>query len=515
MNKTRYYYLILSLSFALFCSCVALVIYNVLITKATFDLVNIILGSLLIAILVALVIVTVRFFTISMRERSINNKANFFSFKRAIAFDNKEMFLTKVNVRYLTRKNMVYIVTFTPFSDHTLFELIQSPTLVEFYGLFVDFINDYFRKENKDLKRFDYEYCYDDRKFIFYLNTKKEFLDKMISDFEQKTYEIKQNNDFRIFVQPFFGVYEANVDKKNEVGLFEAMNNSNIARRYGENNYEMNMTFNPNMIFNNEVSGEITIESIMEGLKNNEFEVYYQPKFHIKNEKFIGSEALIRWNSSKFGFVSPNKFINLAENGGIIHDIDIYLLDKVCGNIEEWKKRGREVLPVSVNVSLQEFYVPTFVNDIQNILERHNVNPIYIEIEITEKSNSAYSFLIVSVLKKIEEMKIKILMDDFGTGFSNIVNLKKLPIDIVKLDKSLIDDIAFDLKSREIVHAVILSCHAMNIQLIAEGVDSKEQVKILKDLNCDVIQGFYYSQPLPKLEYERFLANNNFEKKGK
>src|SRR5574344_857594 len=117
MNKSRYYYLILSLSFALFCTSVGLVIYNVLIVKITLDLINIILGSLLIGILLALVIVTIRFFAISMREKSINSKANLFNFKRAIVFDNNEMFLTKVNVRYLARKKTVYIMTFTPFSD--------------------------------------------------------------------------------------------------------------------------------------------------------------------------------------------------------------------------------------------------------------------------------------------------------------------------------------------------------------------------------------------------------------
>ncbi len=517
MKNNRYsHFLLIALAAALLITDVLFVFYSYFTNREIFDLVGIIFVSVNSVVIVSLAILAGIFFVNSSKDNKMLIRQNIYNFNRKTLFANFDIFVTRVAARYIKHaktKDEGFIICFSPFNERTILEIESSPNYTEFNGLLVDYISDYF-KQNKEYKRKDYEYCYDDQSFLLYIHKPYAEIEKLVRDFENEAYEIKSQKDYRIFVQPFFGIYR--ITDPLKVSLFDAINNAVIARRYGENNYEVSALYDETLeskSANNPT--EITIDSILEGLKNNEFEVYYQPKFHLKSKKFVGAEALIRWKSKRFGFVRPDNFITLAENGGIIHDIDIYLLDKVCATIEEWKKRGREILPISVNVSLYEFYEPAFVNDIQHVLEKHNVNPIYIEIEITEKTNSAYSFLIVNVLNKIKDMKIKILMDDFGTGFSNIVNLKKLPIDIVKLDKSLVDDIAFDIKEKEIVRAVILSCHAMNIQIIAEGADSKEQIQILSDLSCDVIQGYYYSQPLPKPEYERFLSNNDFEKKGK
>jgi EAL domain-containing protein (putative c-di-GMP-specific phosphodiesterase class I) len=515
-NKRYSYYLLIVLAALLLAVDAFYVTYGLVNNKEIFDTVGVIFLSINSAVIVIMVVIVIIFFVSGNNERNMIIRQNLYNFNRKILFSNFNTFVTLVGPRYLkVRKTHEegYIICFSPFNDRTVLELESSPTYIQYNGLIVDYISSYF-KNSHEFHRNDYEYCYSNKSFLMYVRKPYSVVEKIVRDFENEAYEIKAKNNFRIFVQPFFGIYK--IQDADKVSLFDAINNTIVARRYGENNYEVSVLYDDTLdAHNKDNPNDITVESILEGLKENEFEVYYQPKFHLKSKKFVGAEALIRWKSKRFGFVQPDKFISLAENAGIIHDIDIYLLDKVCATIEEWKKRGREILPISVNVSLYEFYEPAFVNDIQSVLEKHNVNPIYIEIEITEKTNSAYSFLIVNVLNKIKDMKIKILMDDFGTGFSNIVNLKKLPIDIVKLDKSLVDDIAFDIKEKEIVRAVILSCHAMNIQIIAEGADSKEQIQILSDLACDVIQGYYYSQPLPKTEYERFLSNNDFEKKGK
>ena len=145
--------------------------------------------------------------------------------------------------------------------------------------------------------------------------------------------------------------------------------------------------------------------------------------------------------------------------------------------------------------------------------EKYDVNPLLIEIEITEETTHANSFLVISILKKLKDMGLKILLDDFGLGFSNIKSMKILPIDIIKIDKSFIDEIVYDYKSREIVRAIISFGKALNLQVIAEGVVDAKQVEILKKMKCDQIQGFFYSKPIPKKEYESFLMNNQFEKK--
>ena len=171
------------------------------------------------------------------------------------------------------------------------------------------------------------------------------------------------------------------------------------------------------------------------------------------------------------------------------------------------------MLPVSVNFSLYEFYSPTFLDTIVSIREEYNVPSNLIEIEITEATSQANSFLSISIIKKLKERGIRVLMDDFGVGFSNLANLKKIPFDAIKIDKSFIDDIVDDVKAREIVKFLINLCKTNELEVIAEGVDNREQLEILKKIRCDTIQGFYYSQPLTKKDYEMFLVQNTFEKK--
>ena len=171
------------------------------------------------------------------------------------------------------------------------------------------------------------------------------------------------------------------------------------------------------------------------------------------------------------------------------------------------------MLPVSVNFSLYEFYSANFLDTIISILEEYNVPSNLIEIEITEATSQANSFLSISIIKKLKEKGIRVLMDDFGVGFSNLSNMKKIPFDAIKIDKSFIDDITYDEKAREIVRFLINLCKVNEMEVIAEGVDKKEQLELLRRLRCDTIQGFYYSQPLAKSDYEKFLVNNPFEKK--
>ena len=306
----------------------------------------------------------------------------------------------------------------------------------------------------------------------------------------------------------------SNLRPVSQVSLFDAINAASIARLFAQNNYERNVIYTSEMSVEGHIDSDRNVNNIVEGLRKGEFVVYYQPKFNLKSKKFSGTEALVRWDSARFGIVSPLRFISVAEHSGMIHEIDMFVLEAVCKDIVNWSKRGHEILPVSVNFSLFEFFTPNFLEDIKALLEKYNVNPAYIEIEITEQTNSANSFLIISILKKIKAMNIKILMDDFGVGFSNINSLKKLPVDVIKLDKIFIDDIVVDIRSREMVNTIISFCHTLNLSVVAEGVDSEEKLKILKDFNCDVIQGFYYSKPLPKIELDRFLANNKFETKG-
>ncbi|MCF0108318.1 MAG: EAL domain-containing protein, partial [Bacilli bacterium] len=172
------------------------------------------------------------------------------------------------------------------------------------------------------------------------------------------------------------------------------------------------------------------------------------------------------------------------------------------------------MISVSVNFSMYEFYSPTFLEDVDRIIKASDINPSFIEIEITETTSQANPFLAISILKKLKEYGLKILMDDFGIGYSNLSTLSKVPFDTVKIDKTFIDGIISDLKTREIIRFLISLCKTNGMEVIAEGVDKQEQVEILKKLKCDTIQGYYYSEPLPREEFEQFLIDNPFEKIG-
>ena len=327
-----------------------------------------------------------------------------------------------------------------------------------------------------------------------------------IKDFEEITFRLAKEHDIRLFVQPYFGVYKGNP----ETSVFEAIDNATIARKSGESRFDSVVVFDDSK---DKTTFENELNAILNALKNNEFEVFYQPKYPLAHRTFVGMEALVRWNSPVYGMVSPVKFINFAENSGIIHDVDMKVLEMVCQDIAEWKRRGKRILPVSVNFSVYEFYCPTFIEDVVGIIEKYGVNPMLIEAEVTEETTAVNSFFVISILKKLRDIGIKVLLDDFGVAFSNIGNLKKLPIDILKVDKSLIDDIAIDYKAKEIAKAVVSMAKAMNLQVIAEGVDNDDQVSILLENKCDMIQGYYYSKPLSKKDLEKFLSTNQFEKK--
>jgi EAL domain-containing protein (putative c-di-GMP-specific phosphodiesterase class I) len=425
---------------------------------------------------------------------------------RKSEFKNMDMFIAALKKK--SNRNQAFIVSFSPIKTNSGLENYQFDQLKTLNGFLVDYFESYFSRKNFPRNR-KVEYCYSNYAFYIYAVIEKSSLNDVLRDIEYRVFDIIKDHDIRLFIQPYFGIVK--VDP--EVSLFELINRSNVARKVAESNFESVIYYEAKMSGQSSTN-KTQIDKMMAGLKNGEFEVYYQPKYHLAQKCFVGAEALVRWNSPELGLVSPIRFINFAENSGIIHDIDMFVLSRVCQDIVDTKKRGRRTMPISVNFSLYEFYAPNFLEDIKKTIEKYGLNPLQIEIEITEETMTANTFLVISILKKLKEMGIKILADDFGVGFSNIYNLKQLPIDIIKIDKSFIDDIAVDFKAKEVVKTIINLSKAMNYQVIAEGASDEKQVDVLKKLKCDMIQGYYYSTPLPRKDFEKFLSANPFEKKG-
>ncbi len=240
-------------------------------------------------------------------------------------------------------------------------------------------------------------------------------------------------------------------------------------------------------------------------IEQDEFVVYLQPKFDIKTEKIKGSEALIRWNYKNKEFLPPYRFIPFFEKDGSIAKIDDIVLEKVCAAMARWKKEGKPLYPVSVNLSRSRLYDENLIDKLVGIVDSYGVDRHYIDFELTESATYDNMEHMLSVLQELRNRGFKISMDDFGTGYSSLSLLTQMPIDTLKIDKSFVDPIAADNGHQEditVLRLIITLAKELGFVCLAEGAETKGQVDRLRDLGCEIIQGYYYSKPIPISEYE-------------
>ncbi len=249
---------------------------------------------------------------------------------------------------------------------------------------------------------------------------------------------------------------------------------------------------------------ERRIEDDMEkALENHEFQVYLQPKYSTKKEVLSAAEALVRWIHPVLGFVSPGKFIPIFEKNGFILQLDDYMLTEVSKLQATWLEQGKKLVPISVNVSRAHFAEENLAEHICSIVDEFKVPHEYIELELTESAFFDDKAVLLTTVRKLKEFGFKVSMDDFGAGYSSLNSLKELPLDIIKLDAEFfrsVDDIS---RSNLIVGETITLAKKLGMQIVAEGIETREQVDFLAEQNCDLIQGFYFSKPLPVAEFEQ------------
>ncbi|WP_338044213.1 EAL domain-containing protein [Paenibacillus oryzisoli] len=284
------------------------------------------------------------------------------------------------------------------------------------------------------------------------------------------------------------------------------MKNADIAlyrmKEDGKNNYTI---FEPSP--NNSGIERLTLEnSIRKALRLEEFVLYYQPQIDTLTGKIIGTEALVRWNHPTLGLVPPAKFIPIAEETGLIVPLGEWVLRTACIQNQIWKEKGYAPMSVSVNLSSRQFSKQNLVKTITEILHETHIDPQYLELEITESMTMNVE-VAIEVLGKLKELGIQICIDDFGTGYSNLYYLKLFSIDRLKIDQSFVRDIMTDSNDADIVATIIAMAHNLGIDVIAEGVETKEQLDFLRSQNCHEVQGFYYHRPLPVEEIEQLLMN--------
>lgn len=245
--------------------------------------------------------------------------------------------------------------------------------------------------------------------------------------------------------------------------------------------------------------------NLFRALKKEEYILHYQPYFEINTKKMMGIEALVRWNSRELGPVSPGKFIPLLEESGMIIEVGKWILKTVIKQLQEWKNRGYIMHPVCVNLSKVQFRQKDLVQMIHGAIQRYGIDPYFLVLEITENTLMYDIEYTKTVLNDLKSLGVSISIDDFGTGYASMNYLKRFPIDNLKFDTSFVREIALDPDAASIATAIITVAHNLNINTIAEGVETEEQWKILRLLRCNMAQGYYLSRPLPPTDFEKLL----------
>ncbi|AQR94919.1 EAL domain-containing protein [Clostridium saccharoperbutylacetonicum] len=273
------------------------------------------------------------------------------------------------------------------------------------------------------------------------------------------------------------------------------------AKELGKNRYAL---YDPEIYL--KLQRKTAIERILRNaIENNEFSINYQPQYDAMKNEIFGFEALLRLNSKELGFISPAEFIPIAEESGYITQIGLWVIKESCLQSVKWLRGGYKFKSISINISSVDLQQPDFIEKVTDIIKETGIDTDIVEFEITETVLMQSLDLSINALNHLKSMGIRIALDDFGTGYSSLNYLRKIPINTLKIDKSFIDNIASNEKEESIINNIIQMAHTMDLKVVAEGVEIADQLSILKEKECDYIQGYYFSKPLPAPEVEKLF----------
>ncbi|MDU7363255.1 EAL domain-containing protein [Clostridium sp.] len=259
-------------------------------------------------------------------------------------------------------------------------------------------------------------------------------------------------------------------------------------------------------IFKKYYKREIYLHS---ALRNNEFDIYIQPKYSLKSESIVGAECLVRVNSKNKRVINTERFIYILEKDKSIIELDLYILEEACKIINRWSDNKFKLVPISVNVSRVTLIEDdTFITKLNDIINNYNIDTRFLEIEVTERVMLKDTNKIISVIKEIKDLGIKVSLDDFGSGYSSLTILKNLPIDTIKLDKLFLDKKDISEKGKIVIESIINMANRLGLEVVAEGVEHFEQAQVLKSLGCEIVQGYLYGRPTNISDFEKLEIFN-------
>ncbi len=283
---------------------------------------------------------------------------------------------------------------------------------------------------------------------------------------------------------------------------------ANIPHKMAKGGHKSSYAFYDNKIHDQEIKEKEMENTMFSSLENKEFIIYLQPKIELNTGEIQGSEALVRWKRPDKGLIPPNEFIPFFERNGFVINLDLYVLEEVCIYLRKWIDAGINPVTVSVNVSRIHLYCNNFIETYKNIIDKYNIPAKYIELELTESIIFDNFDILIDIMNNLKKIGFLISMDDFGSGYSSLNMLKEIPMDILKLDQKFIMETYNSKRSKIIVTKVIEMAKELGMKVISEGVETEEQFKLLKEVKCDMAQGYLFGKPMPIEEFEHLIVSN-------
>lgn len=406
--------------------------------------------------------------------------------------------LRRVNKLTRFRRNVLHLLSHcTEKIAFLQFDIRRFKVINDIYGEMIgDEILDFV---TEGLKRLcgEQQYFVNLRSDVFMIVTPYEEESQLIA-FVGRIREIL--GDFKhIKLQYTFGIYM--VDDRN-MELRQMEDRAGMARKAAKENIMTDTAFYQEQFKEMLYTRRFIEENMKAGITQRHFQMYLQPKYSISQHTIVGAEALVRWIHPVKGMIYPNEFIPVLEENGFIRNVDYFIWEEACRFIKRCEKEGIEECPVSVNVSRHHLVGDEFIEVLDGLIDKIGIEKQHLELEITETVNNQQ---VSEMSGRLKDEGFMLLMDDFGSGYSSLSILLETPFDVIKIDKKFMENMLVSKKGRLILEQVVAMAGKLDLGLLAEGVETREQVELLKEIGCDMVQGFYYAKPMPAEEFYELL----------